>query len=93
MNLTASEREPILLFDDGTDTATLETCNKQWKKRMDALCVKNQACSLVSETAYSKKYRFPKTWVKVQMPRQLSDEQRQKLRENASAHFHREVTQ
>ena len=77
------EKETIILFDEGTITATVETCSPALQRRMDEYCAKSPACCLLHEDEHAKKYRCPKSWVKVQMPRQLTEEQRQKLRERA----------
>lgn len=90
--LSPVERETIILFNDAEKTATVETCNKTWKNKMRALCSKSPDCSLVFEDEHCERYLIPKTWVKVQMPRQLSDVQRQKLRESARQNFNKGVS-
>ena len=77
------ERETIVLFNEGETMATVETCSPALQRRMDAFCAKSADCCLLHEDEHAKKYRCPKSWVKVQMPRQLTEEQRQKLRERA----------
>ncbi len=77
------ERETIVLFNEGETMATVETCSPALQRRMDTFCAKSPACCLLREDEHAKKYRCPKSWIKVQMPRQLTQEQRQKLRERA----------
>lgn len=91
-SLSPSERETIILFNDAEQTATVETCNKTWKSKMDGICSKSTACSLVFEDEHCKRYLIPKKWVKVQKPRSLSDEQRRKLQESARRNFSKGVT-
>ena len=82
-NLSPAERETVILFNDGEDTAIVETCARKWKNRMRALCSQNAECSLIFEDEHCERYLIPKKLVKIQKPRRLSEEQRQKLRERA----------
>lgn len=92
-SLSAVERETIILFNDEEATATVETCNKAWKNKMRALCSKNACCSLIFEDEHCERYLIPKKWVKVQIPRQLSEEQRKKMQESARERFHKGAKQ
>lgn len=91
-SLSPVERETIILFNDEETTATVETCNKAWKSKMRALCAESPDCSLVFADEQCERYLIPKTWVKVQKPRLLSDEQRRKMRDSARRNFNKEVT-
>lgn len=86
-SLSPVERETIILFNDEETTATVETCNKTWKNKMRALCAESADCSLVFADEHCERYLIPKTWVKVQKPRSLSDEQRRKLQDSARRNF------
>ena len=77
------ERETIILFNEGEEAATVETCNHALQNRMDGLCAKSADCCLLREDEHCKKYQCPKSWVKVHLPRQYTEEQRRKMRERA----------
>lgn len=83
MRLTRLEQETIFLYNEAEQTATVDTCNAALMRKLDGFCAKSTAITVLAEDDHSKRYLLPKTWVRVQMPRQLSDEQRQKLREQA----------
>ena len=87
MRLSLSERETIVVFNELEQTASLDTCNAALIRRLDGFVQKSTAITVVREDEYSKRYHLPKSWIKVQMPRQLSSEQRQKLREKAQIQF------
>lgn len=87
MNLSRYEKETIILYNEGEQLATVDTCNPTLIKRMDKYCAQNHACTRIKKDEYGAKYTCPKGWVKVQMPRQLTDEQRQKLSSRAKRSF------
>ena len=91
-SLSLVERETILLFNDGEKTAIVETCNEAWKRKMRVICAKSPECSRVHKDEYCEKYLIPKSWIKVQVPRVFSDEQRRKMRDSARRNFSRGVT-
>lgn len=72
------ERETIIRFDDSSDTATLYTCNQSWMTKMDKLVAKSQYISCTKEDKWSKTYSFPKKYVKVHLPQEISVEEREK---------------
>ena len=90
-NLSPVERETIIVFNDGEPTATVETCNQKWKNKMRAICSKNADCCLTFADAHCERYSVPKRWVKVQTPRQYTEEQRRKMQQTAKDRFHKEV--
>lgn len=92
-NLSAIERETIILFNDAEATAIVETCNRKWKNKMRAICAKNAECILTFEDEHCERYLIPKKWVRVQISRQLSEEQRQKMQDTAKNRFHKGVEQ
>ncbi len=89
--LSSVERETIILFNDAESTATVETCNKTWKNKMRAFCSKNAECSLIFADEHCERYLIPKKWVKVIIPRLLSDEQRRKMQDSARRNFNKGV--
>ena len=89
MRLTLLEQETIILFNEQETTASVDTCNKTLMRQLDDFTTKSTTVIVVSEDEHGKRYLIPKSWLKVQMPRQLSDEQRQKLREQAHKIFNK----
>ena len=73
------ERETIIRFDDSSDTATLYTCNRSWMTKMDKLASKSTIVVIEKEDKYSKQYTFPKKMVKVNLPKEISVEEREKM--------------
>ena len=87
MGLTKWEMETIINFNDAEKTAEVYTCNKALMKKLDNLCIRSKEITLKKEDKQSKTYIFPKKWVKITLPRTLSDETRKKLSENARKRF------
>ena len=92
-SLSPVEQETIILFNDEEQTATVETCNKAWKNKMRAICAQNAECFLISADERCERYLIPKKWVKVRVPKKLSEEQRQKMQKTARERFHKGVKQ
>ena len=86
--LSKYEKETIILFNDAESTATVETCNKAWKNKMRALCSKSPDCILAFTDEHCDRYLIPKKWVRVQISRQISEQQRQKMQITARENFH-----
>lgn len=82
--LTKEEIETNINFCSADKDATIYTCSPVMIRRMDKLLEKfPQDVKLIAEDKYSKTYTVPKGWVmKIRPPRQLSEEQKEKLREN-----------
>jgi hypothetical protein len=85
--LNQYERETIISFNDGEDNASFYTCNKAWQRKLDKLCSQNKGVTLEREDEHSKWYTIPKKWIKVRIPRQLSEKQRKELAQRARANF------
>ena len=79
-HLSNYEKETILLYNDEEKTAIVETANAALQRRLDEYCGKNDAIKCVEIREPFKKYILPKRWIKVQMPRQFSEEEREKMR-------------
>ena len=88
--LTNYERETVINFNNDEPTATFYTCNKAWIRKMDALCSKTTEIIVKKQDEFSKTYIIPKTWIKVRIPRQLSEEKRKELAERARANLGRD---
>jgi hypothetical protein len=77
MRLIKVERETIIDFNEGEDTASVYTCNKQWMKHMEQ---KLHLEPFRTYGDYAREYLCPKSWIrKPQKPRQLSQVQRDEL--------------
>ena len=81
MDITLYERETIFLYNEAEQNASIDTCSPVLIRRLDQFVAKSTAITVVREDEYGKCYHLPKSWIKVQMPRQISDELRQKLSE------------
>lgn len=89
MNLTKLEQETIIIFHEAEEMASIETCNKALIKQLDELTQKRPQITEEKSDNYCKRYNFPKKWVKVRAPRELTDEQRAKLKSHAIATLHK----
>ena len=83
MKLTNYEKETIILFNEAEATASVDTCSPALIRRLDGFALKSPLVNVISEDEHGKRYVIPKSWVRVQMPPLLTDEQRQKRREKA----------
>ena len=83
MNLSRYEKETVLLFNEEESTAIVGTYNERLKKRLSEFSLKSADCCLLKEDDGYAKYQLPKSWIKVNMPRQYSEEQLQKMAERA----------
>lgn len=87
MELTRYEQEIIINYNQEDKTATCFTCDRALIRRLYELCQKSSEITVTKEGDDSKTYSFPKKWVKVKMPRQLSDEKRAELKLRAINNF------
>lgn len=81
VKLTKREMETIILFNEEDKEATCYTCNKRLTRKLDDLSAQSPSVKLVREDLHGRTYTFPKKWVRVQMPRVISEEERLKMRE------------
>lgn len=88
MYLSKEEQETIIIFNELESSAIMETCNKKLRRRMDDFYAKSVDVTRQRSDDVSARYVFPKSWVKVQIPRQLSEEQHQKMALRAKENFH-----
>lgn len=90
MNLTNYERETILNFNEGENTASVYTHSRALRRKLDKLSAdRPEECRLVktSHGGEATEYCIPKKWVKISPPRQISQAQREKMRERAKMAF------
>lgn len=87
VRLSKREQETIILFNEEDKEATCYTCNKSLARKLDDLSAQSSAITRVREDKHGRTYTFPKKWLRVKMPRVLSEEQRLKLSEEAKRRF------
>lgn len=79
--LSLYEQETIINYNREEKEASCYTHDPYLIRKLDDLCEKSEAIISVREGEGWKEYSLPRTWVKIKMPRQLSDEQREKMAE------------
>ena len=78
MRLTKYEQETIINFNQGEDVAYIYTCSKSWMRHMEKL----PGLEPTKINSQAREYACPKEWIrKPREPRQLSEIQKQKLRQ------------
>lgn len=87
MHLSNYEKETVINFNEEEQTALIYTYNKRLRKRLSDFTSRDNGCCLVKETEDYSEYKVPKSWIKVNPPRQYSAEERQKLAERAKRNF------
>ena len=84
-NLTAEERETIILWNQAGPNATICAMDPVWIRKLADLASKSPSVVRVLERSDYVEYQVPKRWVKVQIPRQYSEDQKQLMRERITA--------
>lgn len=85
-HLTNYERETIINFNAGEATASVYTHNKELRRKLEKLAQERPGdCRLfkVSHFDQAVEYYIPKSWIKINASRILSDEQRAAMAEHA----------
>ena len=84
MTISRQEQETIVNYNAAEHTATVYTRDKTVMRRLDALVMDfPDHYRLIGETDIDKTYEMPKSFVSYRKLRQLSDEQRENLRNRA----------
>ena len=89
-HLTNYERETIINFNEGEDTASVYTCNKALRRRLEQLAQERpEECRLfkVSHWDQAVEYYIPKAWVKINPTRILSEDEKERRSAAAKANF------
>ena len=82
MKLSRYERESILNYNAGEQTATLYTRDKAVMRKLDTLVADfPETYKLTGQDEISKTYSFPKSYVNYRKPRIVSTEQRERTRQ------------
>lgn len=83
MRLTKYEQETIINFNEEEKTASVFTHNSSLIRRLAEFAEKSSDCSLRRSGEGWAEYQIPKRWVRINMPRQYSEEQKQQMAERA----------
>ena len=84
---TKYEMETIYNYNQEEPLASCYTMDKALIRRMDALAEKHKEITIVREGEGAREYTFPKRWIKVRAPKELSDEQRENMAKRARERF------
>lgn len=85
-HLTKYERETIINFNNGEATASVYTYNRALRRRLEQLAQERPGdCHMAKVTHFDQavEYYIPKSWIKINPTRILSDEQRTAMAEHA----------
>lgn len=82
------EQETVINYNQEEDYAICYTHDAKLMRKLDKMCSKSSIITVKNEGEGSKTYTFPKKWIKVQFPREVSEEMRVKLADRARANFH-----
>ena len=63
--LSNIEKETIIIFNDSEKTASVYTCNKSLKNKLDRFCSEEKEFTIIREDEYSKTYLIPKNAILV----------------------------
>lgn len=81
MSLSPSERETTITFSDNEQDAQIYTSNIVMLRRFKKLANERSEFVIVRETDIDAFYTCPKKWVRITPSRQVSEEQKQRMRE------------
>lgn len=76
MNRSNFERETIFNYNMAEDVCYLDTFDSALIRRMDVLASQNPCCQATGRGEGWAKYTFPKKWIKVRPPRELTEKQK-----------------
>ena len=81
------EQETIIVYNQEEATASCYTFDPKLIRKLDNLCSKSTIITVEKEGEGWREYNFPKKWVKVNFPRQVSEEMKQRLADRARKNF------
>ena len=87
--LSKYERETIILFNEEETAASVCTHNERLINRLAEFTSKSTDCCLEKCGDGFAQYTLPKNWIKINLPRQYSEEQRQKMADRARTNLKR----
>lgn len=87
MELSKYEQETIINYNQEVKTASCYTHDRALMRKLDALCNLSSEIVVSKPGCVSREYTFPKKWLKIRPPRQLSEKSRQEMAQRAAANF------
>ena len=87
MDRTKYEMETIYNYNQEEPLASCYTMDKALIRRLDVLAEKHKEITVVRADEGVREYAFPKKWLKVRAPKELSDEQRENMAKRARERF------
>ena len=90
MNLTRYEQESIIDFNEQEVSASVYTHNRALRRKLEKLSASHpDDCKLIRTThdGQAAEFQIPKRWIRISPPRQVSDAQREAMRERAKLAF------
>lgn len=92
MQYSKYEQETIINYNQEEKTASCYTFDQALIRKLDKLCETSDDIFRVDgcTPGPAKEYVFPKKWVRIRPPRQMSDEQRAAASERAKKNFKHE---
>lgn len=75
------EQETTINYDRSDDMARIYTADPMMMRKLDKIAAENAALAMKSQDEIGRWYECPKSWIKVQKPRQVSQETRDRLAE------------
>ena len=85
--LTREETETNINYNDAEDMAQVYTCNKALIRRIEKMMQNTSTIIEERRDECSRTYLIPKKYIKVQIPRFLTEEKRKELSERAKRNF------
>ena len=85
MGVSLIEQETVIVWNRAEATANVNTYEPALIRKLDALRKIDQSVQVIRRGEGWAEYKIPKRWVKVLKPRELTDEQREKLRDRGKA--------
>lgn len=87
MGLSKYEMETIYNYNQEEPLASCYTVDKVLIRRLDELARKHKEITVLRADEGIREYTFPKKWLKVRAPKELSDEQRESMAKRARERF------
>ena len=87
--LTRYEQETIINYNQEEDLCHCYTHDPRLMRKLDDFAQKSSVITVVKKGEDFGEYTYPKKWVKVRFPRELSEEKRKLLSEQAKRNLGR----
>ena len=87
MELTRLEQETVYTYNQEDPLAYCYTMDRALIRRLDALAQKHKEITLIRSGEGMREYSFPKKWIKVRVPKEITEEARQRMADMARERF------